>query len=324
MKRIQRVWEESGVAHTEHQEDFIQSAQHGFRAHRGTDTALSQLVNAIEQAEQMDTSIGISSFDIRRAFDSVSKGLIHLGWVRLGVPEDVVRWLQAMDEDALTIVRTPFALEIHNEAGIDGLWKAIHEGRLAAFMAERGTAQGDVTSPATWMCVFDILLTMIELACLKNDFYIRHGSKISPVKPIAYADDLLAVMADVEGLQQMSRTVSGFCGICNLTILPAKLRTYYRNFGEGNADSAGTLITYHGSDWKAVETRVRGQVKKEGPLKYLGVLTDINNSYEDLYHSLEDRIAQHCGLVNRARASGATKATVAQASVLRSIEYAAV
>jgi len=101
----------------------------------------------MEQAEQMDTTIGISSFDIRRAFDSVSKGLIHLGWVRLGVPEDVVRWLQAMDEEALTIVRTPFALEIHNTAGLEGLWKAIREGRLAGFMAERGTAQGDVTSP---------------------------------------------------------------------------------------------------------------------------------------------------------------------------------
>ena len=64
VKRIQRVWEETGVAHTEQQEDHIQSAQHGFCAHRGTDTALSQLVNAMEQAEQMDTSIGISSFDI--------------------------------------------------------------------------------------------------------------------------------------------------------------------------------------------------------------------------------------------------------------------
>ena len=79
VKRIQRVCEEAGVAHTEQQEDHTQSAQHGFRAHRGTDTALSQLVNAMEQAEQMDTSIGISPFDIRRAFDSVSKGLIHLG-----------------------------------------------------------------------------------------------------------------------------------------------------------------------------------------------------------------------------------------------------
>ena len=73
-----------------------------------------------------------------------------------------------------------------------------------------------------------------------------------------------------------------------------------------------------------METRVRGQAKKEGPLKYLGVLTDINISYEDLYHALEEQIAQHCGLVNRARASGATKAAVAQASVLRSIKYAAV
>ena len=75
-----------------------------------------------------------------------------------------------MDEQALTIVRTPFALEIHNTAGLEGLWKAIHEGRLAVFMAERGTAQGDVTSPARWMCVFDILLTMLELARLANRF----------------------------------------------------------------------------------------------------------------------------------------------------------
>ena len=100
--------------------------------------------------------------------------------MRLGVPEDVVRWLQAMDDEALTIVQTPFALEIHNADGIDG---------LAAFMAERGTAQGDVTSPATWIYVFDMLLTMLELARLPNRFYIRHGSEISPVKPIAYADD---------------------------------------------------------------------------------------------------------------------------------------
>ena len=54
-----------------------------------------------------------------------------------------------MDEEALTIVRTPFALEIHNTAGLEGLWKAIRESRLAGFVAERGTAQGDVTSPAT-------------------------------------------------------------------------------------------------------------------------------------------------------------------------------
>jgi Reverse transcriptase (RNA-dependent DNA polymerase) len=103
-------------------------------------------------------------------------------------------------------------------------------------MAE-GTAQGDVTGPASWMCVFDILLTMLELAHLTNCFYIRHGSEISPVKLIAYADDLLTVMADVAGLQQVSRVVSGFCELCNLSMLPAKLGTYCHNFGEDKTDS---------------------------------------------------------------------------------------
>jgi hypothetical protein len=63
------------------------------------------------------------------------------------------------------------------------------------------------------------------------------------------------------------------------------------------------LITYHGKEWSPVETRVRGQVQEDGPLKYLGVLANINNSYEDLYHALEGRVAQYCGLINRARAS---------------------
>ena len=69
---------------------------------------------------------------------------------------------------------------------------------------------------------------------------------------------------------------------------------------------------------------MRGHILEDGPLKYLGVLANINNSYDDLYQALEGRVAQYCELVNRATASGVTKATVAQASVLRSIEYAAV
>jgi hypothetical protein len=95
-------------------------------------------------------------------------------------------------------------------------------------------------------------------------------------------------------------------------------------FRQGKNNTAGSLITYQGGYWKPVETRVRGHAIKDGPLKYLGVLTDLNNSDNNLYHSFEERIAQHCGQVNRARALGATKATVAQASVLRSVEYVAV
>ena len=83
-----------------------------------------------------------------------------------------------------------------------------------------------MTNPATWMCILDILLTMLDLAKLSHKFYIRHGLELSPVKPIAYADNLVAIMADAPGLQQVNRVVSGFCVVCNLTILPAKRKTY--------------------------------------------------------------------------------------------------
>ena len=165
---------------------------------------------------------------------------------------------------------------------------------------------------------------MLHLAKLTRKFYTRHGSELSTVKPIAYADDLVAIMADVSGLQQVSRVVSGFCVVCNLTILPAKLRAYRHNFGTMESEAEQVLITYHGKEWSPAETRVRGHIQEDGPLKYLGVLANLNNSYEDLYQALEGRVAQYCGLVNRARAPGVTKATVAQASVLWSIEYAAV
>ena len=87
------------------------------------------------------------------------------------------------------------------------------------------------------------------------------------------------------------------------------------------SEAKQVLITYHGKEWSPAETRVRGHIQVDGPLKYLGVLANINNSYKDLYQALESRVAQYCGLVDRARASGVIKATVAQASVLRSIEY---
>ena len=122
-------------------------------------------------------------------------------------------------------------------------------------------------------------------------FYIRHGSELSSVKPIAYADDLVAIMTDVSGLQQVSRVVSVFCVICNPTILPAKLRTYCHNFGATESEADRVLITYHGKEWSPAETKVKGHILEDGSLKYLEVLANINNSYDDLYQALEGRVA---------------------------------
>ena len=137
----------------------------------------------LEDAIEHDTPVHVSSWDITRAFDSVSKNIMRLAWSRLGVPDDWLEWLVAMDVNGLTVVRTPHAIKIWDKHGMDKfttrtkhtserarLEEFVCPGReprhsvdddanptagsdeLSAegFSAERGTGQGDVTSPACW------------------------------------------------------------------------------------------------------------------------------------------------------------------------------
>ena len=96
IQRITRVWERHHV---------LTDAQHGFRPGRGTDTALLQFINAREHADESGTQLYTSSWDIRRAFDSVSRGAMELSWCRLGVPKPVAHWLATMDTGEPTTIR---------------------------------------------------------------------------------------------------------------------------------------------------------------------------------------------------------------------------
>ena len=70
--------------------------------------AIANLIfkSAIESAWENKTKIYESSWDIAKAFDSVSKVMIRLTWERVGVPTPFVDWLLALDADNHTIVRT--------------------------------------------------------------------------------------------------------------------------------------------------------------------------------------------------------------------------
>ena len=63
------------------------SAQHGSRRHRSTATANLIFKNALESAWENKTRIYGSS-------DSVSKDMIRLAWERVGVPTQIVDWLE--------------------------------------------------------------------------------------------------------------------------------------------------------------------------------------------------------------------------------------
>ena len=145
---IQRVWR---ARHT------LNPSQHGCQSQLGTSTASILHIDSIEAAQEADKHLHRSSWDKSRAFDSVSKNLMRIAWHRHGVPLDILQYMVNMDLDGPTVVRTPHAAVTWEDdpyVCVD----SIHQPQpnhanlvtqlLGSFIADRGTGQGDVTSPA--------------------------------------------------------------------------------------------------------------------------------------------------------------------------------
>jgi hypothetical protein len=138
-------------------------------------------INAIEDAIEHNTPMHTSSWDITRAFDSVSKNIMRLAWARLGVPIPWVQWLVGLDEHGTSVVRTPHAVKAWDKHGTNGIKIKRRKNRqteatsgeeqddMEGFIAERGTGQGDVLSPSCWGAVFDILLTMLDIDAVDRE-----------------------------------------------------------------------------------------------------------------------------------------------------------
>ena len=59
---------------------MLDPSQHGFRAKHGIESASLLLVDALEHAKETHTACLVSSWDIRRAFDSISKPALQMAW----------------------------------------------------------------------------------------------------------------------------------------------------------------------------------------------------------------------------------------------------
>ena len=74
-------------------------------------------LNLLEDAWDSGKPLHSTSWDMSKAFDSVSKNMMRIAWRRVGVPLDVTEWLVQLDENGTTVVRTPFAVEQWNLRG---------------------------------------------------------------------------------------------------------------------------------------------------------------------------------------------------------------
>ena len=80
------------------------------------------------------------SWDISKAFDSVSKDMIRLAWERVGVPPPIIEWLIALDE---------WAVAEWEKLGSEAFAPTSDDGKIHFFSPERGAGQGDTSNPAT-------------------------------------------------------------------------------------------------------------------------------------------------------------------------------
>ena len=79
--------------------NILEKQQYAYRRGRRCSNCILQLINIMEHAEETQEEIFISSWDIRRAFDSVSRPMILLALERLGVPRIVAEKIAWLDNN---------------------------------------------------------------------------------------------------------------------------------------------------------------------------------------------------------------------------------
>jgi hypothetical protein len=294
VRRIQKMWKSRKV---------LQPNQFGSVPGKGTDGAVVEFLNAAESARERKTPIYVTSWDIKRAFDSVAKPLVTLALQRLGVPTKLTDYFTRVDLGT-TVVRTPWALH------------CCDQGETAdGFFGERGIGQGDVTSPLIWTAFFDILLTALDTVPGGIATCDRHG-RLNETDDIAYVDDLISVQGDLQSLQKKADIVSGFCLWAGLTLATEKFRAFAVNWGNEHINM-GTHITIHGTGWVPMDVKM----KTDGNLKHLGVLWDMDLGNETQRIQMEGYIKEALAYITARRASAKCKILAITKCVIPKLIY---
>ena len=285
VRKISRLWE----AH-----QILSPSQHGFRKGRGTGSALVVHLNCWERARLTNSLLYLSSWDIRRAFDSVAKETMDAS---RGVPAATAHLIAHLDDHGPTAVRYPWALEAWHRARYSGLGPGISSTRPGTFIRERGTPQGDVSSPHAWASFFDIALRALDMTATVSD--------------IGYADDLVSFSSSLAGLQHKADIMSAFALLFDLTISAPKLCAACI----GPAPPNPSLII-HGPGWTPSTLPIRTQ----GSITILGLTFDISAEQTTQSQNTRTTLTQAATLLGYQRLTD-TAALIASISTIAKASY---
>jgi hypothetical protein len=252
IRKIRHAWEKYNV---------LSDTQYGFRSGRSCPQAILQLINAME-AHTEGQNLYMSSWDIKRAFDSIPRTIIELALRRLGVPTIIATYLAYIDQEDRIQVRTP----------------ASHKhGDNARFSSQQGAGQGDKASPSIWIAVMDIILTALEIAA-PGDFVLESSDGSQYIaNDLSYADDLITLSSTSEAIQRKADVVSAMTMFLGLEVAVEKFRTCALT----KNPSPPPLIV-HTKNW----TRNEVSFQQDGFLKYLGSKQSLDGSSTEDQKSL--------------------------------------
>ena len=288
--------------------------------------------------EDIEEYTGVShqtSFDLMRAFDSVSISCQYWGLRRVGVPDEMAHDMATSDVGGTTIVRSPFAEFLWSQLPYQcvktegtqppGWFSATPESAIVdSFCPERGTGQGLTNSPTKWVIVFDIIATGLRQLDTTEAIPTYVGGEDNEVyehKCILYADDHKAASRRAEMIQKKAELVSAFCIVLGLELSEKKIRRVVQFFVPERLREEVLTTTVYSAGWVPKEVRVQ----TTGYTEFLGGLYDTDNSGCTTLDWLKTKaeIAVQC-IRSRKGFSAAAKLGVLNMSILSSMVYKAI
>jgi hypothetical protein len=197
---------------------------------------LIQLVNLLEDAQEhnaaatseaMDVPLDFTSWDTEKAFDSVGNHVQYASWRRMDVFPDIAMWLLKLDMGGAFVLLSSYTKKTLDKINMAHPKDKHHHAiiRNMGLLSKRGCTQGDVKSPISWICFFDILVKALNQCQPDNYPKARtEGSVSHPVRPMVFIDDLTTATCYRAHTQEIADIVAAFNAMFGTKCAVAKFR----------------------------------------------------------------------------------------------------
>jgi len=275
-----------------------------------------------------------SSFDLKKAFDSPSKGLMDWSWRRLGVPDQCAKSFAQIDVDGTTVVRSPYAehawdklpykcVKTNGSYPPGTIPATLDSAIIDSFSPERGTGQGEPSSPTNWNGIADIPATglrMLEDQFILHTYICSEDYDMYRQKSIFYADDIKLDALENSIMQRKAELLSAFCIVLGLQLSDEKIRRLLQNFLPDAQKTQALSMTVYTVGWVPHTVTVQSS----GSSVFLGGIYDLDNSGHDTESWLIEKAKLiKSTVVSRQGFSGAAKIAVVNTSTLNGLVYKA-